>query len=137
MTQPRLVDVPVDPDTLTDRQQAALEIVRAGTGDPYWVGRKMGTHAHWAKTAGLSVLRELHRKGLVRRVGHGGGRWALVEGGRAVATESAEQGADSAQPCATDQEERALVEGAARTTPGGAAAPASSASAQGDFPEGF
>lgn len=99
MTQPRLMDVPVNPDTLTPRQRSAYEYLRSmGPRTGAEVGRAIGApNVLWAKTAGLSVLRELHRKGLVRRVGKGGGRWALVEG-------------------------------AARTTPGGEAASAPSAS---------
>lgn len=91
----RLFPAPADPDTLTHRQLMAYEVVRRlcrlsddGTVVPRDVGYTFA--AHWyraphlahAKAIGLSVLRELHRKGLVRRVGRGGGRWTLSEEGK-------------------------------------------------------
>jgi hypothetical protein len=105
----RLIDIP---PTLTDRQQTALEIVRAHrTITALELGRILHGHygyCQYCKPAGMSVLTELasEKNGRqVKRVWRTN-RWTLREGG-------------------------------ARTASDGAAVPPSSPSAQGDLPEDF
>jgi uncharacterized protein YjhX (UPF0386 family) len=88
----KLIEVPVDPATLTDRQRQALEYVRRADRQvhPAEVGLHVGTSVAWATNNGLDVLRALKAKGLVTE--RAGKRFELSEAGRRAVGTSVQGG---------------------------------------------
>jgi ribosomal protein S19E (S16A) len=87
----KLIEVAVDPATLTDRQRQALEILaRYGHMTGLELGCELDYHPDYRRTAGLKLLQALKAKGLVTE--RAGKRFELSPAGRRAVGKSAQTG---------------------------------------------